>query len=64
MQANSRDEARAKAFGAMAEIYTPLVKCYASETSLPLIAEAIQVLGGVGYTGNTPWSSTCGTPRS
>lgn len=54
VQANSSDEARAKAFGALAEIYTPLVKCYASEASLPLIAEAIQVLGGVGYTREYP----------
>ena len=46
--------ARAKELGAIAEIYTPLVKCYASETSLPLIAEAIQVLGGVGYTREYP----------
>ncbi len=54
IQANSPDEALARACGAMAEIYTPLVKCYASEASLTLIAEAIQVLGGVGYTREYP----------
>ena len=32
----------------------PLIKCYASEASLTLIAEAIQVLGGVGYTREYP----------
>ena len=54
MQAHSADRERAKELGAIAEIYTPLVKCYASETSLSLIAEAIQVLGGVGYTREYP----------
>jgi 3-(methylthio)propanoyl-CoA dehydrogenase len=54
MQAHSGDRERAAKLGAIAEIYTPLVKCYASETSLSLIAEAIQVLGGVGYTREYP----------
>jgi alkylation response protein AidB-like acyl-CoA dehydrogenase len=54
MQAHSADRERAKELGAIAEIYTPLVKCYASEMSLSLIAEAIQVLGGVGYTREYP----------
>jgi len=54
IQANSADKERAKKLGTIAEIYTPLVKCYASEMSLPLIAEAIQVLGGVGYTREYP----------
>jgi alkylation response protein AidB-like acyl-CoA dehydrogenase len=54
MQAHSGDRERARKLGAIAEIYTPLVKCYASETSLSLIAEAIQVLGGVGYTREYP----------
>lgn len=54
LQAHSADRAKAKACGALAEIYTPLVKCYASEMSLPLIAGAIQILGGVGYTTEYP----------
>lgn len=54
LQAHSSDRVRAKACGALAEIYTPLVKCYASEMSLPLISEAIQILGGVGYTTEYP----------
>ncbi len=54
LQAHSADRERAKKLGAIAEIYTPLVKCYASEMSLSLIAEAIQVLGGVGYTREYP----------
>jgi 3-(methylthio)propanoyl-CoA dehydrogenase len=54
LQAHSADRAKAKACGALAEIFTPLVKCYASETSLPLIAGAIQILGGVGYTTEYP----------
>jgi hypothetical protein len=40
--------------GELAEIITPLVKCYGSETSLNLIAEAIQIFGGVGYTSEYP----------
>ena len=54
IQANAADRARAKTCGDIAEVYTPLVKCYASEASLALIAEAIQVLGGVGYTREYP----------
>lgn len=54
LQANVSDKVQARESGALAEIYTPLVKCYASEMSLLLIAEAIQVLGGVGYTREYP----------
>lgn len=54
LQANGKDAIRAKECGALTEILTPLVKCYASEVSLNLIAEAIQVLGGVGYTSEYP----------
>ncbi len=54
MQANSKDKARAAKFGELAEILTPMVKCYGSETSLGLISQAIQVLGGVGYTQEYP----------
>ncbi len=54
LHANESDERRAREAGALAEIYTPLVKCYASEMSLHLIGEAIQVLGGVGYTREYP----------
>lgn len=54
LQANSADPAKARECGALAEIYTPLVKCYASEMCLPLIAGAIQILGGVGYTTEYP----------
>ena len=54
MQAHAADRTQAEKMGAIAEIYTPLVKCYASEASLALIAAAIQVLGGVGYTREYP----------
>ncbi len=51
---NAKDPERAGRCGELAEIITPLVKCYGSETSLNLIAEAIQVFGGVGYTSEYP----------
>jgi alkylation response protein AidB-like acyl-CoA dehydrogenase len=54
IQSNSSDKALAKKYGEFAEVLTPLVKCYGSEASLHLIAEAIQVLGGVGYTQEYP----------
>jgi alkylation response protein AidB-like acyl-CoA dehydrogenase len=54
IQANSGDEARARCSGEIAEIITPLIKCYSSEVSLRLIAEAMQVFGGVGYTRDYP----------
>lgn len=51
---NSADKEKAKKFKGIAEIFTPLVKCYGSETAAILTAEAIQVLGGVGYTKEYP----------
>ena len=54
MEGNSADRVRAKQFASFAEILTPLVKCYGSEASLGVIAQAIQVLGGVGYTQEYP----------
>ena len=51
---NSKDREKAKKYASFAEILTPLVKCYGSEASLGVIAQAIQVLGGVGYTQEYP----------
>jgi alkylation response protein AidB-like acyl-CoA dehydrogenase len=51
---NSADKEKAKKCASFAEILTPLVKCYGSEASLGVIAEAIQVLGGVGYSQEYP----------
>jgi hypothetical protein len=51
---NSSDRDKAKRYASFAEILTPLVKCYGSEASLGAIANAIQVLGGVGYTQEYP----------
>ena len=54
IQANSSDRARVRKFGVLAEILTPMVKCYGSETCLEIISQAIQILGGVGYTQEYP----------
>jgi len=54
IESNSADRDRAKLFASFAEILTPLVKCYGSEASLGVVAQAIQVLGGVGYTKEYP----------
>ena len=54
IQGNSSDKEKAKKFGEFAEILTPLVKGYGSEASLGIIAQAIQVLGGVGYSTEYP----------
>jgi 3-(methylthio)propanoyl-CoA dehydrogenase len=51
---NSADKEKAKKCADIAAILTPLVKCYGSEASLGVIAQAIQVLGGVGYTQEYP----------
>lgn len=53
---NSRpdDRKKAKENADVAAILTPLVKCYGSETAVLITAEAIQVLGGVGYTKDFP----------
>ena len=52
--ANSSDKAKAKECADIASILTPLVKCYGSETAVLMTAEAIQCLGGVGYTKDYP----------
>jgi len=54
IESNSPDKEKAKKYSQFAEILTPLVKCYGSEASLNVIAQAIQVLGGVGYTMEYP----------
>jgi len=51
---NSSDKAKAKECADVAAILTPLVKCYGSETAVLMTAEAIQCLGGVGYTKEYP----------
>jgi 3-(methylthio)propanoyl-CoA dehydrogenase len=51
---NSSDKEKAKKCADFAAILTPIVKCYGSEASLGVIAQAIQVLGGVGYTQEYP----------
>jgi alkylation response protein AidB-like acyl-CoA dehydrogenase len=48
------DKDKAKECADVAAILTPLVKCYGSETAVLMTAEAIQVLGGVGYTKEYP----------
>ncbi len=54
IEGNSSDKEKARKFGDFAEILTPLVKGYGSEASLGVIAQAIQVLGGVGYSSEYP----------
>ena len=54
IQVNSSDRERARKLGELAEILTPVVKCYGSEACLGIISQAIQVLGGVGYTQEYP----------
>jgi hypothetical protein len=54
IEGNSSDKEKARKYGEFAEILTPLVKGYGSEASLGVIAQAIQVLGGVGYTSEYP----------
>ncbi|HQK99759.1 MAG TPA: acyl-CoA dehydrogenase [Smithellaceae bacterium] len=54
IEGNSTDKEKAKKCASFAEILTPIVKCYGSEASLGVIAQAIQVLGGVGYTMEYP----------
>jgi len=51
---NSSDREKAKLCAGLAAVLTPLVKGYGSEASLGVIAEAMQVLGGVGYTMEYP----------
>lgn len=52
--AHSADRQKAAACAALAAVLTPLVKGYGSEAGLGVIAEAMQVLGGVGYTAEYP----------
>jgi hypothetical protein len=54
IQANSGNRERAKKYGELAEILTPMVKFYGSEACVGIISQAIQVLGGVGYTQEYP----------
>ncbi|KGK85479.1 acyl-CoA dehydrogenase [Desulfosporosinus sp. HMP52] len=51
---NSKDKEKAKECADIAAILTPLIKCYSSESAALLTAEAIQCLGGVGYTKEYP----------
>lgn len=51
---NSSDQAKAKEYADFAAILTPLCKCYGSETTALMTSEAIQVMGGVGYTKEYP----------
>lgn len=51
---NSKDQEKAKECADIAAILTPLIKCYGSETAALMTAEAIQCLGGVGYTKDYP----------
>lgn len=51
---NSSDREYAKDCADVAAILTPLIKCYGSETTVNMTAEAMQVLGGVGYTKEYP----------
>jgi len=54
IEANSPDKEEAKRYGGLAAVLMPLVKGFGSESSLAAIAQAIQVLGGVGYTREYP----------
>ncbi|MCX7983137.1 MAG: acyl-CoA dehydrogenase [Syntrophales bacterium] len=54
IEANSSNKEWAEKCGDYAAILTPIIKCYGSEASLGVIAQAIQVLGGVGYTQEYP----------
>jgi alkylation response protein AidB-like acyl-CoA dehydrogenase len=51
---NASDREKARRCAGLAAVLTPLVKGYGSEMSLGVIAEAMQVLGGVGYTTEYP----------
>ncbi|HOJ52546.1 MAG TPA: acyl-CoA dehydrogenase [Syntrophales bacterium] len=54
IEANSSNKEWAEKCGDYAAILTPIIKCYGSEASLGVIGQAIQVLGGVGYTQEYP----------
>ncbi len=51
---NSSDKVKAQHYEDIAAILTPLIKCYSSETAVAMTCEAMQVLGGVGYTKEFP----------
>jgi len=53
---HSSDKEKAARCQGLAEILTPLIKTYASETAWQMIGQAIQVYGGVGYTEEYPVS--------
>jgi alkylation response protein AidB-like acyl-CoA dehydrogenase len=52
----SKDREKAARYRGFADILTPLIKTYASETAWQMVALAIQVHGGVGYTEEYPVS--------
>jgi 3-(methylthio)propanoyl-CoA dehydrogenase len=54
IQNNSGNREKAKRCGELVDILTPLIKCYGAEASVGTITQAIQVLGGVGYTQEYP----------
>ena len=54
IQNNSTDREKAKRCGELVDVLTPLIKCYGSEASVGVVTQAIQVLGGVGYTREYP----------
>ncbi len=51
-------------YQALVDFLTPIIKAYCSDLGFKVCETAIQCLGGYGSTGNIPWSSTCGIPRS
>ncbi|MTI84308.1 MAG: acyl-CoA dehydrogenase [Firmicutes bacterium] len=51
----SEQEKSARCQG-LADVLTPMIKTYASETAWPMIGQAVQVYGGVGYTEEYPVS--------
>jgi alkylation response protein AidB-like acyl-CoA dehydrogenase len=51
---HSADRQKGGKYADMAAILTPLIKGYGSEATLGVIAEAMQVMGGVGYTSEYP----------
>jgi len=53
---HSSDREKAARCQGLAEILTPLIKTYSAETAWQMIALAIQVYGGVGYTEEYPVS--------
>ncbi len=54
IQNNSGNRETARRCGELVDVLTPLIKCYGAEASVGTITQAIQVLGGVGYTQEYP----------